>query len=734
MSFLSVPNLGSSNTSPCVPWEFTGAIPPEVRGKEGKPERDKWITRPTTTHCVYTAFEGMNPTARVSESKGSEEGNPPLRMHAFVADIDEPLTETELQTQIERHMGDLVPNYLERTLSGQVRLIWLFEKPVCFPNSRFAIEFLEHALKQGSFGKLSAQFDKPAWLDPKRMWTNSCDWLVIDAARRIPWSLLQGWVIEVSEKHIWRKDKGAVEIPLPEVLKELEKKWPNHNWPGEFTEGSQGPTFWLEESSSPKSAVVKPTGMFTFSAHAVKPFYSWADLVGIKFVEEYSAKMMGAAVAGIYHDGTTYYRKIGPGEWRGFGKEDVARHLFVDRGLSPLKEGNGPSQVDRAIQFIQNWQGVDGAAPFAFQPHGLLKRAGGTFLNTHTRRVITPAQGEGAWGANGKFPWISRYLDQLFEPQEQLAYFLAWLSRFYKGAYAYEIESGQSLFLLGPPGVGKTFLSQGVLPRLMGGGADAEDFMLGNTTFNSQLFDVALWTIDDNSANVDQTTYRKFSAIVKKMAANTSFAYHAKFRIPCTVDWLGRVVVTANDDEESARIVPDLSISILDKLMLMKTCKVTQIEFPARPVLIQILDNELPYFARFLLDYTPEPQCVGKSRYGVTPYHEKSLLLTAEQSSRSAGFNEILDDWATHYFAEHTEDYWKGNAWQFVKSLHQGDIAVASALRSLTPDIAARHLMSLKAKGWPIETTTERGTRVWKIYRPKTPLPSPLPVSDKFKK
>ncbi len=449
-----------------------------------------------------------------------------------------------------------------------------------------------------------------------------------------------------------------------------------------------------------------------------KPFYSWADLIGIDFVREYAAKAMGKAVEGIYHDGTTYYRTTGYGHWRGFAKEDLCAHLRVDRGLSSQKQGDQPSEVDRAVAFIQNWAGIDGAAPFIFQQPGIIRRPGGTFLNTHTGRVLAPSAEPAQWGADGSFPWLSKYFDGLFDPHEQLEFFLSWLSRFYKGAYELNLESGQNIFLLGVAGIGKTLLSQAILSRLMNGSCDAEDFLLGKTRFNSQLFEVALWTIDDNSANVDQTTHKKFSAMIKRMAANTMFTHEQKFRTPATVSWSGRVFVTANSDESSAKIVPDLTISVLDKLMLFKASSTPAVAFPPRQKLTAILDRELPHFARFLLDFKIPEHCVGTARYGVKAFHESSLLQTAEQSSESGSFLEIVDDWANDYFNGKPDLFWEGTAYQFVKLLHQGDIAAAAALRSITPNFVSRQLMILSAKG-RVDSRSAGSMRIWRINRPQ---------------
>lgn len=721
--FFALPNLISSAVEPCVPWQFTATLPDAVKGKDGKKARDSWINDVTTKHQVYSAYEGFNPSARISDGKAGEEGNPPLKLHAFVADFDAPVTEEELKAGIGRIK--FVPNYYERTLSGNARLVWLFEGPVSFPSTKFAVEFAKFAAARMHIDMVAAGWDRPAWETPNRYWTNSGDWMMIDEHARIPQALLNGWVFEVGEKYSWKKDKAAIDIPLPIVWPELQKKYPGASeWQGDFVEGAQGPTFWVDGSTSPKSAIVKPTGLFTFAAHAVKPFYSWADLLGKDFVDKYTTELMGKAVDGIFHDGKSYYRQDGYGEWKCFGKEDLASHLSITRGLSDSRQGGEKSQVARAIEYVQEWRGINGAAPFAFQRSGLIERNGFKYLNTHTRRVLQPAKGPVIWGPNGQMPGLSLFFDTFFHPDSiptrPLDYYLAWASRFYIGAYTLDLESGQNVFILGPAGVGKTFLNQGLLPYLMGGHAEAEDYLLGKTDFNSQLFETGLWTVDDNGVTVDALSHRKFSSMTKKMAANTTFQYHAKFRVPTQVEWRGRVSITANDDEESARIVPDLSISNLEKNHLFRTCSKPTFVFPDKKGCEKLIRDEAPYLARFLLDYIPPSHVVGTSRFGVVAYHEQTLLKVAEQSSRTAGFEEILEDWKARFFGDHpTAEYWEGTSFQFVKELMKDELTREAGIRTLNHEAVGRHLAALKAKKHHLEARDSRAGRVWRIYRPQ---------------
>jgi hypothetical protein len=46
----------------------------------------------------------------------------------------------------------------------------------------------------------------------------------------------------------------------------------------------------------------------------------------------------------------------------------------------------------------------------------------------------------------------------------------------------------------------------------MGGGEQADSYLMGTSQFNSQLFEAPLWTVDDNEANVD--VQRRLESVV----------------------------------------------------------------------------------------------------------------------------------------------------------------------------------------------------------------------------
>lgn len=723
--------LSTLSTSPGNPWEFQPLlpIPDNVRGKSNKKERDRWINDPGTDHNVYSLVVGVNPGQRVSAPSKLSEGNPPRELLGFCADYDAPVSEEALKEGLA-NLGRHQPNYFERTLSGNARLLWLFDKPVSVPGYQFTKEFFVFVQGKIRFDLVAPCLDKGAFEAPERYYTNACDWFVVQPTP-MPSALVVGWLQEFSTKFKWAgAEFNEVGIPLPDIAAELAQKFPRFSeWTGPFEEGAQGPTFWVDGSTSPKSAIVRATGMQTFADHAGKPFFHWVDLLGTQFLDRTKAVNLGAAVDNIFFDGRSYFRQLPSGVYRPFDRSDLSQHLKVTRKLSPKPDKAGTSQIDSALQFIQDHGNVVGAAPFAFRPHGRFFLNGEPVLNTHSRRVLTPAEKATKWGDEGEFPWLSKFLTGFFDPTEQLEFFLAWLARFYATSHALDPRSGHNIFIAGDQNTGKTLLSRRIIGGLMNGSVEATDFLMGADKFGSELFDSAVWTIDDGTAAADRSGHKRFSDAVKRMAANPTHRYHAKFRVPLMVQWQGRVIVTCNRDEESIQMLPDLSLTLLDKIMLFRAADKAAVRFPEQAEMDRILERELPWFARFLLDYvTPEHLVSPDTRFGVRCHHDESLVIVANQSSRSAVLTEVLMDWKDDYFEGNKGCHkWEGTAYQLHKAILMNP-ASAQATKSMTSESLARGLVTLKTKGdKTIECRQDGPVRVFTIHRENSEQPKETP-------
>jgi hypothetical protein len=702
-----------------MPWDFKPASPIPETVRTDKKLRDVWIENPTTEHHVYTFFEGINNRYRITAPNADGEGNPVRAMHALVADYDHHNTsKEEVMRKIERTSWK--PNWVERTLSGNWRFVWLLEKPLLFPSHSFAKHFLQ-TFPQFAFDPslFLVAFDRSAWEAPERLYVNSCEWHHIHD-KPIPEDISRGWLVKASEKFGFDRDEFGIAIPLDVMKPKLEEKYPRFiDWPGEFSLNSQGPSFWVDGSVSPKSAIVRDTGMQTFSDHAAKAFYSWAELVGIDFCRAYEAEAIGRAVKEIYHDSRLYWRKLASSIWRGYEKADIVNHLVTKRGVSVSAKKKGPSEVQRCIEYIQSEQGIQGAAPCIYLPEGLIPQHGELpLLNTSNVRPMAPAQEKGVWGLHGGFPWLSSLMDAFFSSPDQLPYWLAHHAYAYQAALNGEPCSGQAVIIIGGTGTGKTLLGSEVFGRTLGGSIDAQRYLMGEDKFGSQLFHVPVWLINDATVSTDPKKFRFYTETVKKAVANCDLEYHKKFAVPTMVKWLGRIFITGNDDEESIRIIPNLGQSILDKLMLFRAVHETKFKFPSMAEIKRILDRELPAYCAYLRDYKIHDDLVGDSRFGIECYHEPSLVRSSNQSSENAGFGEILEDWKQFYFETDKPEakFWKGTAFQLLKELNN-DPRSEAVVRRLSVDGIGRHLAGLKNKGVRIEVDDSGTTRKWIIFK-----------------
>lgn len=710
--FFATKNLSAQAMEPCNPWEFAALdrVPPKCI--TDKSARSLWILNPNTTYQCYTGFESVNPNQRISAVE-----NPPRKHHAQPYDIDYPLTRVEIDAAIGRMK--IKPQWIERSLSGNWRLVWIFEAPIALPSLEFAIEWLTKLDQIIPFRQV-AGLDEAALKAPERLYTNGGVWEKI-SDDVVPHSLLLGLLQEISAKFDWRSTGMAV--PLEVASAELSKKYPRFSeWEGELTLDSMGPSFWVDGSTSPKSAIVRATGIQTFSAHATKPFYDWSELLGHEFVKQYKLEEMGKAVEGIYYDGKSFIRKNTAEQWLWEDGTQISNFLRVRRGLTDRRaKGASYSQIDSAVQLIKDTAVVSSAGSFCGYAKGVMVYNHRKFLNIHNQDVLQPAPESTIWGPSGRFPLISHFYDGFFSSPDQLKFFLSWGARFYKSFYLRDPRSGQAVFIFGKQGRGKTFNTTAIWAPLMGGHAEAKDWLQGEDAFNSELFDVPVWSLDDGTLGANMRTQHLFDEMVKRCVANQSFRSNEKFRKAGQVLWQGRVMCSGNDDAESLRRIPNLDMSMQEKVMLFRVAeeRTDGFKFSDEGEMRKQIAEELPHFARYLLDFqTPEECLASETRFGIKAYHEPSLRNSANHSSASATFGEILDETMREFFTREPDaPFWEGTALQLHKTIHL-DMTLTEAMRPYNVQTAARNLATLSAKGqFRIEVVGDEHRRLYRIHR-----------------
>lgn len=715
-------NLSSSECFDGVkPWRFLDLAKVPSNCFRDKAARDAWINTPTTSFNVYTLYEGVQSNLRLRGGSGTGDENPPLVMHGLAIDYDAAMDLSSVLQALPL-MAGCPPNWFEQTLSGNGRLVWLFSEPLRLPNRKFLVRLLANLHDLIPFRKV-AGIDEGALKSPERYFTNGCRWQLI-SRQRIPSSLLRGYLLKISEKFDWQQKEFGKATNLEDVSNECKKTFPRfREWPGEFVLGATGPSFWVDGSESPKSAIVRETGMQTFSSHATKAFYPWAEIVGSKFVEDSESIRLGRAVDGVYFDGRNFIVKDGSGTYAFHTKDNMRLLLQGNRGLKGGNRKDGSlSEVDRAIVHVLQHSVVAGASSCAFYPHGVFTFNGARILNTHQRDVMHPAPENCAWGDEGKFPWLSKFFDTFFDPvYPQKERFLAWFRYHYKACFDRQPVSGHGVFIAGPVGSGKTFLSRGLLATALGGCAEANNYLISSDNFNSELFDCALWVIDDGSVASSQRLHQLFTENVKRCVANRDHRVNEKFRKAVMTPWQGRIFVTLNLDPESLRLIPNTDASILEKLMIFKVGERTVI-FMSQPEMEAMLQRELPWFLRWLLEWQPPAHCFDGAdvRFGLAAYAEPSIVRAANLSSGKTVFIEILSRWLKDFFTEISPRalFWEGTATDLRMAM-TANAVYGELLRGYRPEEIPKMLVNAMSRGvLKIEISDDTDTtRRFKIHR-----------------
>lgn len=713
------PNLVESKLTEGNPWDFIDISLIPAPARADKCVRTAWLQNPNTQYNAWTAYEGLNPHLRISNG---ENGNPLARMHAIVVDYDHPLSDLEINEAISKMAHR--PTYWERTLSGNARLLWCFRTPIRVSKDSIFFAFQDHVFKTLRLDWFLPGFDKSAWNNETLLFTNGAVWHKT-GAEPLDDDLVRGWLVVALREQ--KNDVQRTPAPFEKIVEALTAKYPRFSeWPGEFALGGNGPSFWVDGSKSPNSAFVHEWGIYTFSRHAHKEKYTWADLLGQAWVDEHHAKQIGTAVDDVWFDGREYWYPGKHGIFHSSSKEDTKEHLRIRRGLSPQRgRAANASPLDEAMEYIRTEQRITAAVPFAGRPHGKIVMVGNDrYLNTARVTLITPAP-TGEWGRD--FPFIQSLLESMFGWDEDTLYaFLAWLWFFFRGLRDLEPEKGHNLIIMGEPNCGKTLLSQEVVGYIAGGVAEGTRYMIGMDSFGGELFERNVIVCDDAESSGSSNAKRKFSELAKALAANQKFRYHKKFKDAQMTEWCGRFIHTLNCDPRSQMELPDLNNSSWDKFMLLRARRSSGFEFPrSRKEIREAIHREAPYFLAWLLARTPEADTwlnerIGDARFGVKTYHDPMMRVAVNQSGEAAAFKEMLVRFQDMYFAEHKgEEAWEGTAsdlWVALQGHNFGKLIESKS----TTDVQRVLAMLQSHPDMRIEEKTDSKSHVrrWRIFRP----------------
>ena len=630
--------------------------------------KKEYFKNPAANHCLFSMVRGVIPGHIVTSGVRSE--NPAAEVFGIVGDYDATVGENIIETLKANPKGPYLPTRWSETQGHNFRLVWEFEDGIRVESTEHAARLLKEIYKRVGVPKWGAMCDMEACCNPAQHFDVGRRWGEF-SCQKISLDVLQLWDYEIFTK-MRSAMKNAVNVPLEEVAKEANKQFPGRIT-FSFVEGGRCNRFWDPMSDNMSGCVITKDGVRVYVPHD-RPFLSWADILGLKFVDKYTAAKVSPVVQQVWFNnrGGEFVR------WKDNEKKYVVRDtttlrrdLAAEAGLSPeRKKGELLSEVDIALHDITTRREVDYAAPVLFFPHGPMHIDGGTHvLNTSTVRVTPPSEkyvedGEWKWSnpkVRDAFPFIYGLINTMFEldPKKaaariesgfstpvdesgniQLQVFLSWLSAFYSGAALLSPTQGQCLVVAGPSGIGKTFLFSNVIGPLMGGARDADQYYVEGDKFTGALFDSPIHLIDDKICDLDHRTRTAFTTRLKVVVATARLRYEEKYRnsVP-SVPWLGRVVIACNMDPRSLSILPDLEQSNADKITMLKLGPVKYDFKASRKENLKVVREELPKFARFVLEYQRDKKLFDK-RMGVKAYQHPEMRIAAAEN----GYTNVVVD------------------------------------------------------------------------------------------
>ena len=680
----SLKNLTSIEVTPSEPWKHQTPLP-----RMTKDEFASWSANPSTDWHFISAYEGQAPNLRVSRD------NPVSRMHGFIADYDASISAEEVMVGLaNRVKAGMKPAYVHRTVSNGVRVIWLFEKPLAIVPGLldpFLTRLVKAVNARQLFANLDDNFRRPeqyyAWLPPS---TEVSD-------HRIKSDTLFAMLAAAFDASTRYRGEGPTEIPTDKLLERINVLYPGR-LRGSFELNGRTNAFWVSDSTNPSACIVTATGMISFSQD--RSFYTWADILGTEWVSEFQSSRLGGPMGHYWYDGIKYWRRDHAGSWRDATTDTARKDIAGLFQLSLSSDARGEmAEVDEAMLRIRENRRVDATGPILYSHEEVVRFGTRSILNTSRVKVISPAnESGGAWGE--KFPWIASLLNEFFDPHDSLKYFLAWLRHFYMTASSGIPAQGQAVFIAGPAGMGKTLLGTRIVAGLMGGGCDASSHIAGGDQFNNELFEVGVLNIDDAVASTSYEKHLLFTNAIKKFVANTQHRHRAMRENPTTINWVGRVIVTLNDDPESMRMIPYTDTSILDKIMLFKATH-REFPFPTKKEIDRILSVELPELARWLVDWEPDKSLLGTNRFGVVSYHHPEILEDTRTTHPNHAFSELLDKYLANYKTAqngHGAKVWVGSATDLLNGmLNDAELEKLARHYVSSPDRMGQRLAKIMA-------------------------------------
>jgi hypothetical protein len=389
----------------------------------------------------------------------------------------------------------------------------------------------------------------------------------------------------------------------------------------------------------------------------------------------------------------------------------IMRRLKMS-GLSSSKNELGISEVDEALNDIEENNDVGYAGPLAGYSEGVKEIGHVRLLITQGRHI--PHDEKGEW------PIISQVFSTLFG-EEQLDYFYSWLHFAVRALDAETHAPGQAIAIAGKRGCGKSLCQQLITVVLGGRCARPYQYMVGDTSFNADLFGAEHLMVEDEANTTDIRSRKTFGSFIKNVVANKDQRLHGKGKDAVMLQPLWRISITTNDDPEALMVLPPLEDGLEDKITLFKA-NMADLPMPAsspeqKAEFWNAMMREMPAFMHFLRYEWGVPEEIEDPRYGVKHYHNPVILRALHALTPEMHMLMLIE---AHLIKEGL--FWEGTATELTSDLTSHDCPAAFEARKLFrwATAAGTYLGRLhKMRPEQVQKYRNNGERRWRVFAEK---------------
>ena len=364
----------------------------------------------------------------------------------------------------------------------------------------------------------------------------------------------------------------------------------------------------------------------------------------------------------IFFDGKGY--AYFENKWSIINETMLKRILKVDYELRDRSKIGAATECDFVIRQIYK-NHVEGIGAHVGSPSGILLKEGKEYLNIWRDTSIKPASEVTEWGEKGRFPWLSQYLDTVFD-NEEIGLLLAWWQRAQRAIQTKNGDQGQALMLVGEAGSGKSFFTW-LLGEALGGSTAGKRYFSGDSKWTSDVLGAPLIIANDPPPAREKSPA---TSRIKGIVADAEQSYEGKYINPHNVIWNGRIVITANNERKAASAIPKLTKDLLDKFIMFKVSRFEG--FKSRNWNQAKAKEELPYFLGWLMEedfstfYAEEASI--RARFGTQPYVSPSVEALIKDCSFETKFLGDLEYWLDNVLDNETAE-WTGTVDMIIESM-----------------------------------------------------------------